>query len=1520
MSELFDDDDDTPTVSVPRFDGDDDEGEESFIYDGADAPVTRTTYREQLREVLDDDADDDTAEEHEVERSLLHDVDRPPITVEDEALPPAIFTPSPSSASASLSSPPIMSSSLLNGTPTSLPLRPFLHPTISRLRSYTPQASPTSSATSAPSAFRGVSPVPSSFSTLSPGSSSARLPGAEKHEFPQSNGHVPDSREVFRWTQLRALGTHVFARPSNKAQAVLGAGVVGTPTVLAANGLICVGMDNGRILVFDFKQTLKCVCGDPATEKTVGAVTALALSHDHTFVAAGHATGHIQLFDLKKPQVPARSVPPTTLAVVGSGRKEGHLEGSRIVNIGFVAGRHTAIVTADHTGLAFYHSLGKALFFDASDVLRILGKYPDEEPVVLGQPPFHRRRARRTNTILAMAPLPLGTVPHSTDTYNVTALLTAAKLVIVGLKPSPKTWYRKHRGEDDDQMGKGKFRAALAWFPSVIPGASAGRTKPEPPPTKDNAKGTTPMLVYSWGSKLQLLLVSELRTVEKFTSERTGKLTTVEVGRLVFEEKAQWTARDNVHAIQWLNAKQILAVTTSALEVYDVHTRTLVEHTPFDPSLLVSPTIAHTINGAFSYSDATGDVAHSVRTYKGKIFLLGRQEVQVGTLLTWADRILSFVENGDFLSAIDLTRSYYLGTAPGNKNGLPDDPLELKKVVGEKMRELMVASTRYAFSEDRMTDATHHSPDGRGVDRTSLFENLVSTCARACIALGDLEFLFEDLFQAYDDAGIASIYLEQFETFVLEHDVRTVDPRIAQRLIALHAANGRPDRAERVIWHIDPVCLDIDQAVQLCQTHHLYDALMYVYTRAMRDYVAPVVEMLGLIRRVTQLRRSPVPDEAALEPLIVNAYKVYPYLADVLSGLTYPSEEPLDEDEGTQAKRDLYAFLFHGRSSTWPRGDGGRLILTAEEDGGVEPTYPYCRLLLSFDAEAFLHALDLAFEDTYLNDETRGGASRLVIVKILLEILASPPSSSSASTLPSAVRTFVHIFIARNVPKYPQFIQMSPSVLHSILVGLTTDADRSTREDRQLAAEYLLSTYTPHESEQLLQLFEDAGFYRILRTWHRQEGRWAPLLLAHIHDPDVRPADLFASAHDIFATAARSHAGTVPEDLKTTVAGALPDLLHFGVIDTARFLDHHVPQLHEDAIDQITSNTDHERFAYLRCLLGLPSLDDEQQQHRPGPSTGVPPRLRRMYVELLGKIEPTSAIPSLQYLPAEFLEWDEALRTCEEQEVFDAVVWALNWRGDPKAALQKAEAFGTRLSANVGWLVAQGAASSRQELQQHVESLEAIGRTAVAICVERSSQRRGADEDASVEDLWFQLLRTQIASVQAVSACSPAGAEHEGQQHAPLTALRALVQTTFSALVSASAGRGVSFPRLFTRLVGTSTTARGTQYTEFRTILTGMMEAYRAEGDMLAITKHLLDRDVFETVEMAARARARGWAPRAGTCAGCRRPLAPATAKRQRGKGAADEEEGFGKGITIMRTGIAYHGSCLPPQLSSNVH
>ena len=225
-------------------------------------------------------------------------------------------------------------------------------------------------------------------------------------------------------------------------------------------------------------------------------------------------------------------------------------------------------------------------------------------------------------------------------------------------------------------------------------------------------------------------------------------------------------------------------------------------------------------------------------------------------MLTWADRILYYVSAGDFLSAINLARDYYTGRAKGNRNGLPEDKEAMRSILGEKIRELMVASARYAFSDDRMTDGTHVTADNRGVDRTSLFEDLVSTCCEASLALDDFEFLLDDLYQFYEDSGIVKIYLRQIEPYVLDGRISFIPPRITQRLIAMHDEAGDQEAAERLIWHIDPDCLDINQALTLCQKYRLYDALVYVYNTALKDYITPLVELLLLVREEYHCRRK----------------------------------------------------------------------------------------------------------------------------------------------------------------------------------------------------------------------------------------------------------------------------------------------------------------------------------------------------------------------------------------------------------------------------------------------------------------------------------------------------------------------------------------------------------------------------------------------------------------------------------------------------------------------------------------
>lgn len=906
-------------------------------------------------------------------------------------------------------------------------------------------------------------------------------------------------------------------------------------------------------------------------------------------------------------------------------------------------------------------------------------------------------------------------------------------------------------------------------------------------------------------------------------------------------------------------------------------------------------------------------------------------------MLTWADRILHFVEDGDFLSAINLTRSYYVGDAPGNRNGLPDDAEKLKAVVGQKLYDLMIASARYAFSEDRMTDGTHVTPDGRGVDRTGLFEHLVLACARACMALDDYEFFFEDLFQYYDNNGIAGIFLSQLEPFMLNGEIRQVPPRITQRLIALHAEASRPDLVERLIWHIDPACLDINQAITLCQQYQLYDALIYVYTRALRDYVAPVVELLGLVRRVQHYRKrraeasptsSSFMDEQSIEPIVLNAYKIYPFIANTLTGLTYPSEEPLPEDEAMQARNDVYTFLFFGRSSVWPLGEGGKLVLTSDEENGVEPTYPYTRLLLRFDPEAFLHTLDLAFEDPSYLDEPGCSVSRFVIVKILLEILASPNLSPEEWT-------FVHIFIARNIPKYPQSIQIQPSVLHNILIGLAENPDASTREDRQLAAEFLLSAYTPHDSERILALFKRAGFYRILRSWYQREKRWAELMETYLEDPDLPPPDTFTSINDILVVAKRWNKGRLPKSLANKLRQSLPALLEVHVSSTATLVDEHLPSLHEAALDELGPNADHDCFVYLQHLLERPQRHDEDEHiFLPRKSTlpDLPSSSRLAFVTLHCRFEPSSVIAAFEHLPPDYVDQSEAARICEECEVFDAVVWLIDRGGDPCAALSKADTFDQRLSNRIADALATNNDHSPDAISEALHKLESISATSISICLERS--QAAASAELSLEDLWFQLLSSQIDCVQRVASCCssealgpsddvPSDDLRAQREHGTISALRSLVHKTFSSLMSVSSTRAVSFPRLFKRLVSAASSSKGhvskgTLYTEFRTILTGMLESFRSEGDMLVITKHLVDRDVAEIVAEFVGERNKGWSPTRGACNGCG---AVFTNKKvvenyvhARGEVAGPAREP----VIVSRTGAIYHTRCLPPEFHAN--
>ena len=112
--------------------------------------------------------------------------------------------------------------------------------------------------------YEDVSASQSHFSALSRTSSLTNLSGGQGGQANKVDEKPDSDREVFRWTHLRGIGEHIYNMQPQKAASLLGTENVGSPTVLAANGLVCVGTDVGKVIVFDFKQNLRCICGSDA--------------------------------------------------------------------------------------------------------------------------------------------------------------------------------------------------------------------------------------------------------------------------------------------------------------------------------------------------------------------------------------------------------------------------------------------------------------------------------------------------------------------------------------------------------------------------------------------------------------------------------------------------------------------------------------------------------------------------------------------------------------------------------------------------------------------------------------------------------------------------------------------------------------------------------------------------------------------------------------------------------------------------------------------------------------------------------------------------------------------------------------------------------------------------------------------------------------------------------------------------------------------------------------------------------
>ncbi|KAF3927416.1 hypothetical protein ABW21_db0206341 [Orbilia brochopaga] len=1084
------------------------------------------------------------------------------------------------------------------------------------------------------------SPRPASPALLNLHSRSSSLSG-QGDELEVDADETSTPWDVIRWTKLKKIKAQLYSETGRRAY--------GDPTCINIFTSIAVGTSKGLILIFDYHQTLNSVIGQNLKAVECGGITSLAISADYTTIAGGHSKGHIFTWEIGKSARPFLSIPPIPLGQIDGKKEDGHVQGTSVLHLGFLGTRHTALVSADDKGMAFSHLASRSLVGRVVKTTRILGRYPFDIATA--------SRPRKPSSVLAFASLPLGNAQQATDTMGLTAMLTPYLLVIVSTTPIAQTQHKLARPKE--VASETALSGGLAWFPAIkikndgINGEKAGQV-------------VQPRLAYCWSN---VLTVMEVLHADKGPSEPDP----YKPPALHFKLKRRWKSDEAIVAVQWLNRQRLIIIeepTMRATERFDLIPKHISHHDYFSRQLR-SLVGSMDEEGSLHGSIADG-YYNSVKTFKGRIFLLGSYDMSVGALSNWADRLLALMEVGDFIGALKLATSFYLGGVEMITVGLPQDDTARHKMVQDKLLDMMGASLRYAFGLTAQSIP---------IKEREQLQELALACVSACMSMGTVDFLFDTAFEAFEEGSAEGIFLETLEPLILSGELTQLPPTVVKSLITHYTSLSLDSRLEEIICHLDPRTMDIHQVTSLCKEHSLYDALIYVWNQALSDYITPTIELLALIVPLITAN-----DEGAEVRSLnsTNALKIFPYLSYVLTGRPYPTGDAMSDAEASAAKAMLYYFLFLGRPIQWPKGSD-TYVLTKTSNQNDEPSFPYLRAILEFDAPSFLSCLNEAFEDAFLNDDDPSSniaasvsstelgedqvfgrsVNRQYIVSILLEVM-NPADFGPQDTV------YLDMFIARNLPKYPQYLLFPGSTLQRVLTGLCNYPGGDIAEDCQLSAEYLLSVYHPPDITTLIDAFTAAGFYRVLKTVFRNEKDYSRLLEMYFEDTDSSDA-VFDCIRELLrpnsALTAKQR-----EDVKAVIREHAAQLADIDAEKAASTLNAVAPDLHHVIVAASESRPERQ-YHYLRVVLEPPVEKSAKgkisQRVVARDKIAQYSTLLELYIRLMCSYDFDRVSRFLETLSPGDLKLDQVIPALEDKGAVDGVVLLMTREGLIKEAMVK---------------------------------------------------------------------------------------------------------------------------------------------------------------------------------------------------------------------------------------------------------
>ncbi|KJH43461.1 hypothetical protein DICVIV_10533 [Dictyocaulus viviparus] len=303
---------------------------------------------------------------------------------------------------------------------------------------------------------------------------------------------------------------------------------------------------------------------------------------------------------------------------------------------------------------------------------------------------------------------------------------------------------------------------------------------------------------------------------------------------------------------------------------------------------------------------------------ENSLIALSFDEIFCLSILSEEDQMECYINRGDVMSACMYLCDAYRGR------------LHVNKKFKERIPSLIVEQLR------RLIDITMNGcKEGKISELVSHYKVHISAILNICVGMQLYNLLYEEMWPRIElDSLSRYIFLESLDHYVLDGTLELPPPSLVSAYITHLASEGHFSQLQASVVRFPIHCVDIHYVMSICKQNSLYDGIIFVMNKAFGDYISPLEEMLC---DVSSFAFHEVFSDSEMD----RGNRLLLYLHCCLAGHAYPFGS-LPPDKIFSVPLQVYQCI------TSLKGKDGNIS---------SASYPYLRLLLTFDAQQVITTL-----------------------------------------------------------------------------------------------------------------------------------------------------------------------------------------------------------------------------------------------------------------------------------------------------------------------------------------------------------------------------------------------------------------------------------------------------------------------------------------------------------------------------------------------------------------------------------